>query len=242
MVWGMALPGSFGPFFPNGDYVGWHDDLKNYFKNEMPNEEKALFVENGWFYASYAMSKFAHDPGKQMPDYPPFTPIEPHEAPNRFVLQKKYLSLGSLINTESRILAVDEPLKDIIERFEPGVHSFFPLEISMPYRENYQTYFENYPKQFFILAIGQYIDSFSPEQSDPGVWKEMRPGHFQYVDDEKSMSGLALSKHAFGSAHLWRERRMAIPLICFSDQMMAEITAAGLRLPKRYRLKELRPH
>lgn len=239
MVWGMGLPGSFGAFFPSGDYVGWSDDLDKYFKNEMPTEQKALFVEDGRFYSSYAMSKFIHDPGEQMRDYPPFTPIEPHEPPKRFELEKQYKSLGSLIETMNCILAVDESLKDIIERFEPGVHQFFPLEISMPFRENYQTYFENYPKRFFILAIGQYIDSFSTEQSDPDSWKEIWPDHFQYNDDKQSMSGLALSKQTFGTAHLWRERRMLLPLICFSDTLMAEIKKAGLRLPKHYRVKEI---
>jgi hypothetical protein len=242
MVWGMALPGSFGAFFPNGDYVGWWDELKKYFTNEMPAEQKALFIQNGRFYPSYAMSKFAHDPAKQMADYPPFTPIEPHEAPKQFVLQKKYTGLGSLINTEARILAVDELLKDIIERFEPGVHRFFPIEISVPYRENYQTYFETYPRRFFILAIGQYIDSFSPEQSDSDSWKQPGQILIRYKEDERSMSGLALSKQVFGGAHLWRERRMESPLICISDTLMTEIKKAGLRLPKHYRLKELLPH
>ena len=239
MVWGMALPSSFGQFFPNGEYVGWSDELKQYFKNEMPAEQKALFKQDGWFYPSYAMSKFVHDPNEQMSDYPPFTPIDPHEAPKKFVLQKTYTSLGSLINTENRILAVDKLLKDIIEHFEPGAHRFFPLEISVPFRANYQTYFEKYTKDFFISVIGQHIDSFSPDESDPVSWKEMWPGHYQYNEDKKSISGLALLKQAFGSAHLWRERRMAFPLICFSDTLMSEINKAGLPVPKHYRLKEI---
>ncbi len=226
--------------FPGGDYVRVaRGGCWNISKTEMPAERKALFY-SALAYPSYVSHKFTEEPDKEgSSEKPPFSPVEPHEAPKRFVLRKKYSSLSSLINTVNFIPAVDEPLKIIIEHFEPGVHRFFPLEISMPSRENYQTYLENYPKRFFILAIGQYIDSFSMAQSDPDSWKHNGPEHFQYKDDKKSMSGLALSKQAFGSAHLWRERRMSMPLICFSDTLMAEINKVGLRLPKHYQLKEI---
>jgi hypothetical protein len=239
MVWGMALPGNFGAFFPNGEYVGWRDELNRYFKNEMPAEHKSLFIQNGRFYPSYVMSKFAEDPGKQMPDHPAYTPIELHEAPKKFVLQEKYTSLGSLIHTEDGILAIDEPLRDIIERFEPGVHQFFPLEIDVPFRENYEKHFKKYSKQFFVFVIRQYIDSFLPDQSDSSAWKKPGKVSIRYKNDKTSMSGLAFSKQIFGNAHLWRERRMESLLVCFSDILMSEIRKARLRLPNPYRLKEI---
>ena len=34
MVWGMALPGSFGDFWPGGDYAGWDDELTEYFLSQ----------------------------------------------------------------------------------------------------------------------------------------------------------------------------------------------------------------
>lgn len=240
MVWGMPSPGSFGKFFPGGEYAGWHEDLIDYFKNEMPADQKALFRSAG-AYPSYVSKKFVDDPAawQGSSKQPPFSPVEPHEAPKRFVLKKIHASLGSLIKTNNFIPAVDEPLKKIIERFEPGVHRFFPIELPMKYPENSEVRFRNYPAQFFVLAIGQYIDSFLPEQSDPSSFEEMWPDHFAYRDDKKSMSGLALSKQIFGGAHLWRERRFGIPLICFSETLMAEIDKAGLQIPKHYRLKEL---
>jgi hypothetical protein len=135
MVWGIASPSSFGVFFPRGDYIGWREGLLAYFENEMPAERKALF-DNALSYPYYVVNKFAKEPDKEgSSEQPPFSPVEPHEAPKRFTLRKKYSQLGSLIETRGQILAVDEPLKDIIERFEPEMHRFFPIEITMPGNE-----------------------------------------------------------------------------------------------------------
>jgi hypothetical protein len=163
------------------------------------------------------------EPGSKRADMPAFGPIAAHEAPKRYKTVKNYAS---------GILAVDGPLKDIIERFEPGVHHFFPIEIVG--RKDVV-----YPKKFFVMAIGQYLDSFSPEQSNPASWENSVEGYYRFDDGKKSMSGLALSRQVFGNAHLWRERRMLRELICFSDQLMANITGWGLRLPKNCKLKDI---
>jgi len=34
MVWAWVEPGSFGDYFPNGDYVGWEEGIKRYFDEE----------------------------------------------------------------------------------------------------------------------------------------------------------------------------------------------------------------
>lgn len=230
MVWGMALPGSFGEFFPDGDFVGWKEELTEYFNKKMPVERKALFQSS---YAYYASLNLTNEPGLKYPDLPPFGPIAAHETPKRFETVKKYASLGSLVMLNDRILAVDEGFKDIIERFEPGAHQFFVIEIVMPKEVVY-------PKQYFVMAIGKYLDSFSPERSDPASWTKTNiEGRYSFGEDKKRMSGLALSKQTFGSAHLWRERRMLSHLICLSDELVSEVTRLGLRLPKHYKMREV---
>ncbi len=239
MVWGMALPVDFGDFFPDGEYLGWREGLIDYYENKMSAEQQAQFL-NPFTYPFYVMFKFKQNPEWQGSEkFPPFSPIEPHERPTRFTLRKNYKSLGSLIETVDRIFAADEALKDIIERFEPGKHQFFPLEIDMPESSGFQRRPENNPRRFFIMVIGQYIDSFSMEHSDPKSWRKSESGALFFRNVNLSMSGLALSKQAFGAAHLWRESRMTSELICFSDALMSEIRKARLRLPEHYQLMEI---
>lgn len=215
MVWGMVSPSTFGDFFPDGDYVGWEEDLSDFFDNTMPAEQKVLFDDVS-LYIFYVSQNFKNEPGVRRSGLPPFGPIAAHEAPKRFETEKSYSSLGSLIKLTSQILAVDEFLKDLIEGIEPNTHHFFPIEIVMPRKRIY-------PKKYFVMAIGQYLDSFSPEQSDPASWRRNGVRHYIIEETKKAMSGIALSKRALGSAHLWRERSITNPLVCFSDQFKSEI-------------------
>jgi hypothetical protein len=239
MVWGLSMPSSFGDFFPNGDYVGWDEELTRYFNEEMPAEEQALFGESGTgsivktrSYIHFVAEKFKNEYGSnKLGGLPPITPIEAHETPKRFETVKTYTSLGSLVKLTNRILAVDETLKDIIERLEPGVHHFFPLQITIPKKQAY-------PKRYYVMAVGQYLDSFSPEKSNEGSWRDRTIGYYTAFDETKKyLAGLAFSKSVFGKAHLWRERHLISPEIIFSDELQAEIAKAGLRLPKHYQMK-----
>lgn len=163
MVWGMVSPRGLGDYFPDGDYVGWREERADYFDNKMPAEQKAQF-EDVSSYRYYAAENLINEPGLQRPNWPPFGPVTADEAPKQFKTVKKYASLAALIKLNARIRAVDSRLKHIIERFEPRVHHFFPIEIVMPGKRIY-------PEHYFVMAIGQYIDSFLPEQSDPASWR-----------------------------------------------------------------------
>ena len=237
MVWGMRLPVSFGEFWPDGHFeydpkkkdTGWYNRLRLHYLSQTSEEQIRLFDYRGFdhgdngvaygaaHYSTYAPGKFRREVGtKGGPDSLPFARAEAHEAPLTFDAQKTYASLGSLIKFNDRILAADEMLKAMIERLEPGVHQFFPIEIVTPkgkvFSRNYHT-----------LVIGQYFDSYSPEHSD---------------ESRKNMTGYAFSKLSFGKAHLWRDRHFPL-LSCFSDELMAKIADAGLRIPRHYKMKEV---
>lgn len=223
MVWVMALPSGFGDFGPEGHFVGW-EEARTHFANEVDGDSYGYGV---W-------QKFIEEQGKQFsPRHPPIAAIESHEAPKWYELERRYSSLGSTIRLQNGILAVDEALKEIIERMEPHRHQFFPIQITMPRNVAY-------PKRYFILVIGQYLESFSPVQSVEGSWEPDGSTHYFYNSPrKKDLSGLALSKTIFGTAHLWRERLMSLPLICFSEVLLAEIVKAGLRLPQHFQAKEV---
>jgi hypothetical protein len=248
MVWGMNMPSSFGEFWPNGDFEGdpldwdsdgWGPRLKAYYAEQPPEVQKALFdYQNqqrgaAHSYPYYVSQKFINEIGAMIgPDRPPLSPIKDHEPPRYFQIIRGCKSLGSLIELNDRILAVDEALKRIIERLEPGVHQFFPIEIRL--RNG-----KPYPTSYYTLVIGQYIDSFSPENSSVDAFRRSGESYFLNENSKAGITGLALCKAVFGHAHLWRERNMLSRPLFFSDEMQAEIANAGLRIPRHYRVREI---
>jgi hypothetical protein len=246
MVWGMSLPLDSGEFWPQGEFEpdangkdSWRTRLVAHYLAQTREEQKRLFNHgdfvNGSAYASFVSGKFINEPGAtdRPNERPPFSPIEPHEPPRCFYTYP-YKSLGSLIKLNDRILAVDEDLKAIIEEVEPGVHQFFPIAIEKIKRSGR----EPYAKAYYTLVIGQYLNSFSVEQSEAGSFRS-GGSNYGYQDNKKSASGLAFSHAKFRKAHFWRERNFLALPIFFSDKLHAEITKAGLRIPKHYRMKEV---
>lgn len=238
MVWVMRLPNDFGVFWPSGEFeydrtkkdTGWYDRLERHYLAQTPEEQIRLynyrFLNHGennveWgagHYRTYVSSKFRCEIGTKDPllNHSPITPINLHEPPITFDTDKVYGSLGSMMKLNDRILAVDEALKDIIDRLEPKQHQFFPIEIVM-------TKGRKFSGKHYTLVVGQWFSSFVPENSDIG---------------KKDFAGLVFSKRAFGNAHLWKDRDTPA-LTYFSDALKAEIEKAGLRIPKLYKLKQV---
>ncbi|WP_168857372.1 hypothetical protein [Bradyrhizobium brasilense] len=111
MVWGWYERSQFGDFFPNGDYVGWEEGLKQYFDEQMSAELRAAL--NDWHvaYIGEVARKFREDRGL----------LEPHERPLEFRMEESRKSLGSLLHLTNGVRAVDATLHAIIEKLEPGV-------------------------------------------------------------------------------------------------------------------------
>ena len=223
MVWGVADPSGFGDFFPGGDYVGWNDDIKKYFNEEMSPEQRAVFDNWDVSYRGEIVRKFVEDRGA----------VESHERPAEFRIRETRKSLGSLIKVSNRLLAADESLKEIIEELEPDVHQFWPLRITMPMGREY-------PVPYYGLVIRRFLDSFKPELSDEGSWSKTEFGRYHVsMPEKKRFCGLALSQSVFDGCHLWREKSLRTPEIFMSDALQAEIDRRGLRIPKHYKLKEV---
>jgi len=170
-----------------------------------------------------------------------FGKIKPQEWPKTFHTTKTYTNLGSLIKTENRILAVDQALKDIIEKLEPDMHQFSPINIVMPKGKEY-------PKQYYVMVISQFLDSFSPTESEEGVWRDNSyEAHWgekiiKYqveLPKKQYFSGLAMKSDVFKKSHLWREQKLNDPHLYISDEMANEIRNEGLRVTGIYQLKKV---
>jgi hypothetical protein len=237
MVWGMYLPKGGGPYGPYGDdegpvdtYVdGWRNRLMKNYEDHLSDAQKA-FYGNARKYSFCVGDKFRYECGHKQPgrDDLIVTPIEDHEPPRFYQIEKPYTQLSSIISLSSRRWAVDEAVKVIVERFEPGVHKFYPLEIRMPRGKIY-------PVQYYAFVVGNWVQSFSPEDSVQDIFRMHETNGVRWFNirgDKASITGLALRQSVYKNAHLWRERGFNEWLICFSDELAAKFTTAELVLPK----------
>lgn len=243
MAWAMDHPKGFGKYWPNGEYEGWDKALTDYFNTKMPAEQKALFTnsielfrDGAAQYCAFVRSKFSNEIGSPTDgSVPPLSPIERHEAPHRYRLERPPQSLASLIMMSGGPMAVEEPLKDLIEQLEPGIHFFSPIDIVTKRNKLFS-------KQYFAMAIGKFVDSLSPADSNPESLEESpyNEGEFQVRwYPGPGIKGLALSRSAVGNAHVWHERRLISQQLFFSDRLIDEVHKANLLLPPHYRVKEI---
>ena len=224
MVWCLKEPSGFGQFFLEGDYVGWRERLTQYYLEEMSDEEKANYNKNDVpDYIFQVACRFTMDRG----------PLKPHECPTEFQVQfNRAKSFGSLVKLTSKLLTVDEALKTIIETLDPGVHQFWPIEIKLPRGKPF-------PRQFYGLRIGRFLDSFSPEASSFSSFREEFGMYYVDQPTKEFYAGLVMRSEIIGTSNLWREKKLKQPEICFSDRLKEAADTAGLRLPKYYKMKEV---
>lgn len=240
MVWIMSLPSGLGEFWPDGEFeggdkagsVGWSGRLKAFIKDLPVQRQKDLMPtgdlhDYGYFVAQKFKSEVENIVAS---DLPPITPVLDHEAPKTFDTVKTYKRLGDFIMLNSRILAVSEDMKAIIEALDRGAHQFFPIDIVMPRSV--------YPKRFFTFVVTNYRNSYIDVN---GVMLRLAPG--ERYNFSKVTKGEAAQSHfqkvAFDNAHVWRERLFNEFIIMFSNEFVDCVQNAGLSMPKIYQAKEI---
>lgn len=183
----------------------------------------------------FVSQKFYLEPGRRyFPELPEIDLPADHEWPTAYRTERLYPALNSLFTVDGKY-GVDQLMKDIIERLEPGIHHFRPLRITGP---NAEPYAGNH----YTFIPGQYIHSFCPEQSRERNFQRTDDGRYTSLcsGDPECSAGLAFSKAIFDKAHLWCETRKFSGFdMYFSDQLVREIKQAGLKVRRLLRLKEV---
>ncbi len=130
--------------------------------------------------------------------------------------------------------AVAEPLRDIIERLEPGVHQFNPIRVLLPKGVAH-------PVPHFMMVVGRWLNAFRLEESDPGCVDVSASNSVSVggAATKEKFAGVAMANSEIGDAHLWCERELRGPTFCMSDRLKDEVTKAGLRLPPHYKMKSV---
>jgi hypothetical protein len=146
--------------------------------------------------------------------------------PDRLLLDFELSAIGLKISTAA---------KDLIERLEPGVHQFFPVEV-FAYSYDPATWQDVYGN-YDPVPAGTYVDRKIADQ-----WffvicnrldtmnRDLTVGITErgfYRPEKVGVEGkLILNRSVIGQASVWCER--CVPGIFFSDELIAQIDAAGL--------------
>jgi len=233
MTWAMELPMNFGKYFLDGDYVGWEEALEAHFEALSAEEKEKYHIDGPTAYARNVCGKFTLPIASEANEFRGVPTLRDYECPKEFAIQfldaKEH---GSLIMLTSRLLAVDEASKAIIEDLEPDVHQFWPIKITM--RDG-----SPHSKSYYGIRIGQFLDSFRPEETPEDVFHGRSNSYYIDSFTKKKCAAMAFSKNAIGAAHLWRERRVKDPAVFFSDTLTARISDAGLDIPKVLKVKDV---
>jgi hypothetical protein len=237
MVWGLETPLGSGICFPDGEYPGSKERLEIYWRTEMPEEEKtrigARFLQD---YVAHVARKFDSAVGSTYHSgkFIVLDPLLPHECPGEFRTEKTMRELGALIYGYG--VHVSEPLKDIFEALEPGVHFYWPMRMTGPKGVEY-------PVRHYGMQVRRFFDSFRPDESDPEAWSKaprtLTPIYRASSDTKAIYTGLAISEAEVAGAHIWRERHLHRPSLLISDTLQAEIKKAGLKVWKHNKMKSV---
>ncbi len=250
MVWGVALPSEFNAFSPRGELRGYDEDLAAHYKAERrpgltprhpptfvfttdrPYRSDGTAYEAFTTYALDVWIKFSGLWGDPQLRTPPLLPVQPHEWPKEFVYARDYKTRASILELPRARCAVEEELRVLIERLDPGIHSFHPIRVVLRTGDEH-------PLKYHCMVVGRWLESFSLGDSDPGCLSDTDSVSPTLSCSRRTYAGAAMRASVIGDAHLWRERFLRGPRFCFSDRLMEEATAAGLRLPTHFRMKSV---
>lgn len=227
MVWCLDFGSDFGRFFPQGEFVGFDEALDAFFLEQLPEAERQSFENKSIHYRMDAHlgnrvdvhTKFNANTGR----------VLDHEWPDECHLSRDYKELGTVFMVRNRILLVSAGLKSVIESLEPDLHQFRTIRLLT--RQG-----DIYPGGYHVMSIQQSLDSFDPEASnkDSLKWSKMRNRYRIRNTLPKVIAGVSSSKEVVQGKHIWRETgALSItPGICLSDQLVTQVRASNLLMPK----------
>jgi hypothetical protein len=248
MVWAIVMPSDSDAFSPRGDFRGYEEALAAHYKaerrpgltprhppeyvftSERPEDGDGTPYPDFTTYAFDVSEKFHSIIGDRSRHDPPLKPIQPHEWPTEYVYERPYKRQAALIMGPNRMFFVTEPLRDIIERLEPGLHQFNPIRVILPKGEEH-------PVRHHMMIVGRWLDAFRLDESDPNSLSVERLLVKPWF--KEAFRGVAMSAAEIGDAHLWCERSLRPAKFYMSDTLKDEAAKAGLLLPPHFRMRSV---
>lgn len=222
MAWGIFDPVGMGDFAPEGaDFQDQDAKLRAAF-DQMTEAEKAAF-DNRFAKFRYSVAlKFRSGD----------VPLADFEKPTRVRIARTPRALGSIFSIVGDVLIVEQAVRDAIEDLEPGRHQFWNVELVLPKdkREG---------RRWNVLVIGNTIPAFRRDKTDPSAVATEGGGSVILNRTQKACDAAMLDAAEIDGRHLWKDPGVIDPGLFVSDQLMARLEAADLRLPRHLRFSEI---
>jgi hypothetical protein len=157
-------------------------------------------------------------------------PVVPDSAPKTMLWSSNRLLPPDYAFGNNEIMLVSPRFRDLVERFESGVHQFLP--VNMVHRKGEAPF-----NTFYWFVCCQLIDSIDPnhttltwtgndyeERMDDGF----RRGSWRFDHDVSPPPVAVFSTAAIGNRHLWRDPNYTRNYVNASDAFGEALLAEGL--------------
>ena len=155
-------------------------------------------------------------------------PVSEAMQPRTFRIVRGGKSLAAMIESMGGLLLVAEEVRRAIERVEPGVHQFWPVEV-------FHANGERSAYRYHALVIRQFRDAVIEEKSDVRVRSDS--GNLSCHPTKANAKALTLSSERIGDAHLWRDERLLSVNVFMSNALQSAIAETGLKIMPHARTK-----
>ena len=221
MTWILYHQGSFGPYFPDGNFTDREAKFEAEFERVATDAEK----EN------YGGAFHAFKSANLVPFTRPTEPAKPFQQVSHFQLNRPQKDIADVLQVTNRMNVVSAPVMKIIQKYEPDAVQFWPIDIvtkrGQPASE----------KSFFAMLVMKSRDAFRPDASTEESCRESFAGSNQWhVEGYKKsfLTGLALETKKIDGAHIWFEERVITNVLFCSPDLGAELSGGGFKLPPKF--------
>ena len=163
-------------------------------------------------------------------------PVDPHTAPEIVLWPDENKPPPDYALGNNEFMLVSPRFRDLVERFEPGVHQFLPVRMFR--HEDEVEPFDT----FYWFVCCNLLDTLDPELTtlnwrgsyDERMEDGLRRGYWSFDQSVEPKQKPVFSLAAIGDHHLWRDayhvRNYVHCSDAFSDALLAaELTGFGLR-------------
>lgn len=157
-------------------------------------------------------------------------PVAIDSAPKYFLWKSTSKVPPDYAFGNNSVMLVSSRFRDIVEKFEPGVHQFVSVDM-------YSSKTATEPfDQFYWFVVCTLIDSLDPERATLS-WKGdyqdrgsdgLRYGLWSFDASASPPQRAVYSLHAIGSRHLWRDPYWGRDVVHCSDAFGEALTACNL--------------